>query len=55
MKLLLNALIKFTCGAAAVGLLIFLPAGTLAFPGGWLLMGLLFVPMKRYFEGSDLK
>lgn len=45
MKLLLNALIKFTCGAAAVGLLIFLPAGTLAFPGGWLLMGLLFVPM----------
>lgn len=45
MKLLCNALIKFTCGAAAVGLLIFLPAGTLAFPGGWLLMGLLFVPM----------
>lgn len=45
MKLLLSALIKFTCGAAAAGLLIFLPAGTLAFPGGWLLMGLLFVPM----------
>lgn len=45
MKLLLNALIKFTCGAAAVGLLIFLPAGTLVFPGGCLLMGLLFVPM----------
>ena len=45
MKLLISALIKFTCGLALVGLLIFLPAGTLCFPGGWLLMGLLFVPM----------
>lgn len=45
MKLLLNALIKFTCGLLMVGLLIFLPAGTLEYPGAWLLMGLLFVPM----------
>ncbi len=45
MKLLISALIKFTCGLALVGLLIFLPAGTVCFPGGWLLMGLLFVPM----------
>lgn len=45
MKLLLNALVKFTCGLLLVGLLIFLPAGTIAFPGGWLLMGLLFAPM----------
>lgn len=45
MKLLLNALIKFTCGLLLVGLLIFLPAGTLAYPGGWLFVGLLFVPM----------
>ena len=45
MKLLANALIKFTCGLLLVGLLIFLPAGTLAYPKGWLLMGILFVPM----------
>lgn len=30
---------------AAVGVLIFLPAGTLHYPNGWLLMGVLFVPM----------
>ena len=45
MKLLTEALIKFACGVLLVGLLIFLPAGTLAFPYGWLLMGLLFIPM----------
>ena len=45
MKLLLNALLKFFCGVLLVGLLIFLPAGTLAFAQGWLLMGLLFGPM----------
>lgn len=45
MKLLINALAKFACGAALVGLLIFLPAGTIHYPCGWLLMGLLFVPM----------
>ena len=45
MKLLINALTKFTCGLLLVGLLIFLPAGTLAYTYGWLLMGLLFGPM----------
>lgn len=45
MKLLVNALVKYVCGLLMVGLLIFLPAGTLIFPGGWLLMGLLFGPM----------
>lgn len=45
MKLLVNALTKFFCGLLMVGLLIFLPAGTLAYACGWLLMGLLFVPM----------
>lgn len=45
MKLLINALTKFTCGFVMVGLLIFFPAGTLQFAHGWLLMGLLFVPM----------
>lgn len=45
MKLLLNGLVKFACGLLLVGLLIFLPAGTLDFGYGWLLMGLLFGPM----------
>ena len=40
-----SAIIKFTAGVLLVGALIFLPAGTLHFPGGWLLMGILFVPM----------
>jgi len=45
MKLLINALSKFICGLVLVGLLIFLPAGTLGYRYGWLLIGLLFVPM----------
>ena len=45
MKLLVNALTKFTLGFVLVGLLIFLPAGSWQFLNGWLLMGLLFVPM----------
>lgn len=45
MKLLINALTKFFCGLLMVGLLIFLPAGTLAYSNGWLLIGLLFGPM----------
>ena len=45
MKLFISALIKFLIGLLLVGLLIFLPAGTLAYPGGLLFLGLLFVPM----------
>lgn len=45
MKLLISALVKFSCGLLLVGLMIFLSAGTLAFANGWLLMGLLFGPM----------
>ena len=45
MKLLLNALIKFIAGIVLLGLLLFLPAGTFHYYGGWLFMGLLFVPM----------
>ena len=45
MRLLFNALAKFTCGLVMVALLIFLPAGTVNFVKGWLLMGLLFGPM----------
>lgn len=45
MKLLMEALVKFTCGLVLVGLLMFWPAGTFAYPYGWLLVGLLFGPM----------
>ena len=45
LKLFIEAIIKFTLGVVLVGALIFLPAGTLAFAGGWLLMCILFVPM----------
>ena len=43
--LLKQALAKFTAGLLLVGLLIFAPAGTLDYWQGWLLMGILFVPM----------
>ena len=45
MKLLLNALTKFTAGLLLVALLLFLPAGTIRYPGGLLFLCLLFVPM----------
>ena len=44
-KLFVEAVSKFLLGVVLVGVLIFLPAGTLWFFGGWLLMGILFVPM----------
>ena len=44
-KLFAQAIAKFLLGVLLVGMLIFLPAGTLAFARGWLLMGILFVPM----------
>ena len=44
-KLFLQAILKFSLGVLMIGVLIFLPAGTLDFPAGWLLMGILFVPM----------
>ena len=44
-KLFFQALIKYLSGVILLGALLFLPAGTLQFPNGWLLMGLLFIPM----------
>ena len=44
-KLFIQALLKFSLGIVLVGLLVFLPAGTLNFFGGWLFMGVLFIPM----------
>ena len=45
MTLFAQAILKFTLGVVLVGALLFLPAGTLSYPSGWLLMGILFVPM----------
>ena len=45
MKLLFRAIAKFAAGLLLVAALLFLPAGTLAYPGGWRFIGLLFVPM----------
>lgn len=39
------AIAKYAAGVLVVGILIFLPAGTLAWWRGWLLMSILFVPM----------
>jgi protein-S-isoprenylcysteine O-methyltransferase Ste14 len=44
-KLLIQAIGKFLLGVLLVGMLVFLPAGSLHFTQGWLMMGILFVPM----------
>lgn len=44
-RLFLQAVGKFLLGVLLVGLLLFLPAGSLRYWQGWLLMGILFVPM----------
>ena len=44
-KLFFEAIIKIILGILLVGLLIFLPAGTLNYFNGWLLCGILFIPM----------
>ncbi len=44
-KLFFQALIKFLSGIVLVGLFIFLPAGSFSYYNGWLLMGVLFIPI----------
>ena len=44
-ELFFQAILKFLAGVIIIGLLIFLPAGTLYYWNAWLLMGFLFVPM----------
>ncbi|MBQ4573714.1 MAG: isoprenylcysteine carboxylmethyltransferase family protein [Clostridia bacterium] len=58
-KLFIQAITKFILGVVLVGVLIFLPAGTLAFFNGWLFMAVLFVPMfiagiVMMFKNPDL-
>lgn len=45
MKLLIQALSRFTIGLLLVGLLLLLPAGSLRYPNAWVFMGLLFLPI----------
>ena len=45
LKLFVRAMAGFFCGLVLTGLLLFLPAGTFAYPQAWLLMGILFIPM----------
>ncbi|MBQ6816723.1 MAG: isoprenylcysteine carboxylmethyltransferase family protein [Clostridia bacterium] len=59
LKLFLQAITKFLLGVLLVGVLLFLPAGSLAFFSGWILMGILFVPMfaagiVMLFKNPDL-
>lgn len=44
-KLFFEAITKFILGFVIIGLLIFLPAGTLNYVNGWIFMGVLFIPM----------
>lgn len=44
-KLCFEAILKFTAGVALMSALLFLPAGTIHYPGGQLLMAVLFIPM----------
>jgi protein-S-isoprenylcysteine O-methyltransferase Ste14 len=57
--LLREALIKIIAGIVLMGVLLFLPAGTIRWQEGWLLMIILFVPMfmaglLMYFKAPDL-
>lgn len=51
-ELFFQAILKFFAGILLLGLLIFLPSGTLYYWNAWLLMGILFVPM--FFAGIIL-
>lgn len=44
-KLFFQAIAKFLLGVLLIGLLLFLPAGTLRYWNAWLFLGILFIPM----------
>lgn len=44
-KLFVQAISKFVTGLVLIALLLFLPAGTICYWNGWLLIGILFIPM----------
>ena len=45
MKLIVNALAKYILGLVLIGALLFVPAGTLGYIGGWIFIALLFIPI----------
>ncbi len=58
-ELLKEAITKIVVGIILIGLLLFIPAGTLSWLYGWVFMGMLFVPMLiasivMYFKAPDL-
>ena len=44
-KLFFQAIIKYMAGVLLVGALLFVPAGDINYMNGWLLIGILFIPM----------
>lgn len=48
-ELFFGAIAKFITGVVFIGVLLFIPAGTLDYPNAWLLMAILFIPM--FFAG----
>ena len=44
-KLFISAIIKFIFGVLIMGTLLFIPANTIEYYNGWVLMGVLFIPM----------
>lgn len=48
-ELFVQAITKYILGIILVGVLVFVPAGTITFRNGWLFMGILFIPM--FFAG----
>lgn len=44
-KLFCEAILKFLLGLILVGLLVFLPAGTIKYINGWIFIGVLFIPI----------
>ncbi len=59
MNLLKEALVKYIAGVIGVGVLLFGPAGSLAWKHGWLFMAVLFIPMLvagvvMYLKAPDL-
>ncbi|MBQ9970486.1 MAG: isoprenylcysteine carboxylmethyltransferase family protein [Oscillospiraceae bacterium] len=51
-QLLISAVSKYIAGLILVAVLLFVPAGSIAYPNGWLFIALLFVPM--FFLGLFL-
>lgn len=57
--LLKKALVRYVAGVVLMGLLLFVPAGSFTWFHGWLMMGILFVPMLgagivMYYKAPDL-